>query len=832
MIPMKKSLNADTQKTSAKGHDQVPRSLFLIVATGFALRLINLGTASLWQDEVWELLKSDHVVDIFRSGNFMSNHPPFYNVLLACWGYLGLADGEWTARLFPALIGTMTIPMVFVVGKRLCSERIGLVAAFLLAASPFHVLHSQDMKCYILLPLVGTYCVLLFLKAIDRNTWPSWLAYGICAAMACYTEFFAGFLLIGINLWYIALGRKDQGRLFRWFAANAVGALLFVPFLGISLLKAKAIMIDAVNWWIPRPSLLTVAYYFKTLAFGYSDFKPLYPIATAFFLGLFVVGCVVAVRRDLRRGFLLLFWFAVPVLLAFGVSQVTRSIFLFRALLPFSIPFYVLVATGLTAMPWRTARTIFLLLCLLFPALPLYQHYNGIYPLLEFPHRPGTHPPIPYKEAADYIKAQWRDGDIVISPGGEPSYLPFHWYGIPGRFQYRVEVREEAIEYFFKANPPLTADHDEFRNYMPRQLQPLVKDRDRVWFVFGEWERLYLSGSPQAVWQWMDSHFSEIRHQRFGDIDIFLYARTVDGEPIVPVMRRWDSGVSAGLLYNTSLDGEYVKTDPDSGLIPTPEEQRQGALLVSLVSDTDTLNGSLQTALPARQVSLQNRSDKPAQVRVERVLSDALLPMASLFEADPDSPSWTVGTMFDPSESPPNYPIPCALSNLTGEVTASLIGTAVLHPGTYATTYHSLGTPGRKDFARATLSITIAEQQIVKPFRVTTGSPLKWEWVQGQSISIPPGHETQKIAVVSSKTEPTQEAFADLHCVAFLKSEHVGLLKRAGESTEKSWEFVIPAGETVMLDAVGPVLTGRLDVWVYELGGTGMAYHVFQQALF
>ena len=100
----------------------------------------------------------------------MSNHPPLFTVLLAAWRACGLGEDEWSIRLLPVLLGVAGIAALYLAGKRLFSERAGLMAAFLLAISPFHVLQSQDLKEYIVLPVTGTVAVVCLYEAVRRDT--------------------------------------------------------------------------------------------------------------------------------------------------------------------------------------------------------------------------------------------------------------------------------------------------------------------------------------------------------------------------------------------------------------------------------------------------------------------------------------------------------------------------------------------------------------------------------------------------------------------------------------------------------------------------------------
>jgi len=74
-----------------------------VLAAG--LRLHNLGTRSLWEDEGWTLLLSggSNLSDIVQTMAF-DQHPPIYFAAVHYWLDL-TGDSEFSLRLFSALAG-------------------------------------------------------------------------------------------------------------------------------------------------------------------------------------------------------------------------------------------------------------------------------------------------------------------------------------------------------------------------------------------------------------------------------------------------------------------------------------------------------------------------------------------------------------------------------------------------------------------------------------------------------------------------------------------------------------------------------------------------------
>lgn len=168
--------------------------LFILLFASF-LRLWRLDTVppGLFGDEVDV---GYHAYSILQTGrDYMGQFLPVYVHSLAEWraplfiysavptvAIFGL--NEWGVRLPAAIFGTLGIFLIYLLGKKLYGERIGLIAAFLLSIVPLHLHYSRAaFEVTLLLDLViaGT---LFFLNA--RGT-KGIVASAFLFALAPYT---------------------------------------------------------------------------------------------------------------------------------------------------------------------------------------------------------------------------------------------------------------------------------------------------------------------------------------------------------------------------------------------------------------------------------------------------------------------------------------------------------------------------------------------------------------------------------------------------------------------------------------------------------------------
>jgi len=198
--------------------------LFLLAC---ALRFFRLGDWSFWADELATLRDAGDLGAV-----------RFYPVGYALIGWVVglLGESEFAARVAPALAGAATVPVVYVIGRRLFSERAGVFAGAFLAVSTYHLFFSQFARYYTLLVLFGLVAMWAIHCGIEGNG-KGWLLAGlVMVGVSFWTHWSAGLLVpaLAVYLLWSARGRRPAGLNARNVALLAVplavaGAAL-VPF--------------------------------------------------------------------------------------------------------------------------------------------------------------------------------------------------------------------------------------------------------------------------------------------------------------------------------------------------------------------------------------------------------------------------------------------------------------------------------------------------------------------------------------------------------------------------------------------------------------------------
>ena len=174
--------------------------LLSLTLIGFFLRFYHLGNNSLWLDEASTLTIAVKTIpgiwQATTSGEF--NPPLFYWV-----EHVMLMSGntEVILRFIPALLGFLTIPLIYLVGREFLDRNVGIIAAAAFAFSPFLIYYSQEARAYSMMLFFVTFSMVFYFRALKNNDIEDWAFFGILSALAFWSHFYA-LVIIGALILY------------------------------------------------------------------------------------------------------------------------------------------------------------------------------------------------------------------------------------------------------------------------------------------------------------------------------------------------------------------------------------------------------------------------------------------------------------------------------------------------------------------------------------------------------------------------------------------------------------------------------------------------------
>lgn len=186
--------------------------VLLIVAAGCALRMVHLGTFSLWWDEVVHVwtAQSRTIGAVWTQakqgippGSGNAGAVPLDYLLLHLWLRLSPAvSPEWLEVRFrlPALVySCLALPALYAFGRRFLDGGTALVATLLLALSMPHVLYAAEARFYALFVLTTVANLYAFASLLERrDSVARWLVYAASGVVLFLSGLF-GLFLLGIQ---------------------------------------------------------------------------------------------------------------------------------------------------------------------------------------------------------------------------------------------------------------------------------------------------------------------------------------------------------------------------------------------------------------------------------------------------------------------------------------------------------------------------------------------------------------------------------------------------------------------------------------------------------
>lgn len=262
-----------------------------------------------------------------------------YYALAKVWTAV-FGDSVMAFRSLSVVAASLCVPVVYAIGVRLFSVSAGLLAGLLAATNVFFLRYAQEARGYalvMLLTALSTYFFLVLLAAERPSRWVR-VGYVASSVLAFYTHFFAALVVFVHVLTLVAKrGRAAVGG--SWLASYGAMAVLAAPMVYSALtLEGNPI------GWLAKPDLGAVPATFAQLA-GDGFLQ----------LGVVIAVSIAASRaamRSPRLAFGLAFtasWAAVPVLVAFAVSQL-KPIFLAKYLIVCLPAVALLAAAAVTSL--------------------------------------------------------------------------------------------------------------------------------------------------------------------------------------------------------------------------------------------------------------------------------------------------------------------------------------------------------------------------------------------------------------------------------------------------------------------------------------------------
>ena len=218
--------------------------LTAVTLLAIILRFYKLGEWSLWIDEIFTINRAKIHVNLETL--IAQWWHPSLSLILANGAIEALGVNAWSARLASALIGIISIPILYFPIKRWLGPTVALIAMLLLAVSPWHLEWSQNARYYTSQLLIYFLAAYTFFLAIERDRPRFLLLSGVLMALAIGERFTAVFLVPVVLVYLVSLVLLPIEKPIGFNGRNI--ALILVPGIGFGLVEIVRFLLTGSSY--------------------------------------------------------------------------------------------------------------------------------------------------------------------------------------------------------------------------------------------------------------------------------------------------------------------------------------------------------------------------------------------------------------------------------------------------------------------------------------------------------------------------------------------------------------------------------------------------------
>jgi 4-amino-4-deoxy-L-arabinose transferase-like glycosyltransferase len=433
---------------------------------------------------------------VVRAVLLSDTSPPLYYLMLAGWTRL-FGTGDLALHLCSVLWALATMPLLWLVGRRIAGPRVALLACILFALAPVGIYYAVEARMYALLWFLSTLTAWLTFRLHDRGGTGLLSLWCLVAAAGFLTHYFYAFVWAACVLWLVL----RPGRCPRIAVAAAVVMTAALVFPWYRLLPDSLARWRVTGHWLdglpPPADLLKAPIKLGWgLVSGHGQWRP--PGWTDKAAAVLVLLAGVALLRRGRRAVLgqgrELVWLWVlaacvgPVV--FDLSRGTFTSLINRYALAGFPAAMLLVALALSALRPRIAAGALALLVVLWTP--------GLVSVVGSRQHSGES----YSDSARAVGLWSRPGDLVLVLSIPSGVL--------------------GVARYLEADLPMAAWVGQLgRRRVPDDIEALVAGRPRVAFV-----RVHDVGEPAPEEDWLRAHASLLGERRIGSASVAYFRLT------------------------------------------------------------------------------------------------------------------------------------------------------------------------------------------------------------------------------------------------------------------------------------------------------------------
>ena len=266
--------------------------VFSSISAGIFFRFYQLGLQELWYDELFSTVAAQEPLlsDFIYEWAFCDGNPPGYGLFLWLWLKV-FPPTEFYVRLPSAIAGSLSLVLLYFLGKRYVSHRAAIIATILFSFSYGSIFYAQEARSYSFLMLFATLTTFLWLRLVQEfqhtkvflQHSPLYVLFLIVLSYTHYFGLLLGGMLTAYLLFLSIYYKKNRGIV---LACIVLWVLCYLPWINRLLFLFS---IDKTQWQFE--GLDAFSDYFVILLFKN------HPVSKAITLALLTAALIIAVFK-------------------------------------------------------------------------------------------------------------------------------------------------------------------------------------------------------------------------------------------------------------------------------------------------------------------------------------------------------------------------------------------------------------------------------------------------------------------------------------------------------------------------------------------------------
>lgn len=489
----------------------------MVLACAFFLRMNALTRYPFWLDEIYTERYTPFILNHVAAGvgmrpveflfaNIAKDYsPPVYYVLV--WLYGHFFSGDMALRMFSVIMGMAAVVVFYGVAGYFLRRKEALIAAAVMAASPFYIWYAQEARAYTTISFISLVAVYFFLKALKENRRRWWAAFFCGGVVAIATSYYCGILLIFLAVFLLWNSPRHL----------MLKGMFLVIFFGLFLVLCvpaffvQADFIAQGKFWLPSPKVWTFLLSPVVFTAGYLAQPYQIVFGSVVCWWLWIRGLIIFSCEDKGKYAFLLLCSLLPLCVIFIFSRLWFPIYLDRQLIVFSPFLFICMVRAVASIKSMVIKSGTILVVGAFMILVVGAYDQGsiyCYNNIKGDFYQGVHPRKRYDHLMECVLTGLSAHDAVIT--ADVQSLRIVTRALDKRFgtaeknifvfsrQTLDDFELKTIGNIDKFGIPFSACGKAdacaflYSSHAFQKINSSDLDFQRVWFVFSAWDHDFI----------------------------------------------------------------------------------------------------------------------------------------------------------------------------------------------------------------------------------------------------------------------------------------------------------------------------------------------------